>query len=327
MVDAVTGNSMIPTAPGIAAQQVAAGAQVIAPQTPGAPPMVGQPPVPAVPVPAAPPPVQAYDFWSSVEQQIEPGQIPTVEQVMAPAQLPPEQLAYPAPPVVAEPPVIQPPAVAPPQEPLLTPEQQAALIEAGAAEAPMLPQAPAAPQQDFSAMEAQTIAHLARTEYALPTEQATRLVSEPEVVFPELAARLHVRLATQIGQAVQNILPGVIEQVVDGKMKAQALENDFFRSYPQLSDPRFKPVVAQSLRMARQASPQASRAQVMSDGAALAAMKLRLQLTNGGQQPVATPLPQPVQQPFQPAVGGGVGLPLPQAPVNEFETLANDLNW
>lgn len=321
MTEALTSNTMIPANPGIAVQQAQAGAQVVTPPSAGAPPMVEPVQAPAPPAP------EAYDFWSSVEKQVAPDQPQPLEQAPPPAQPPPVQAEPPAPPVVPEQPPVQPPAVAPPQEPMLTPEQQAALVEAGAAEAAVPPQQAPAPMQDFSAVEAQTIAHLARTEYALPEAEATRLVSEPEVVFPELAARLHVRLATQIGQAVQQILPSVIEQVVDGKMKAQALENDFFRSYPQLSDPRFKPVVAQSLRMARQASPQASRAQVMSDGAALAAMKLRLNMSNGGQQPVAAFQP-PVQPPFQPATGGGVGLPiLPQEPPNEFEVLANDPNW
>jgi len=326
MNDAATGNSMIPSNPGIAVAQAQQGAQQVAPQSPGAPPMAAQVPAPAAqPPPAVPaPPVEAYDFWSGIEQRVEPGQPAIPELPPMVPEAPPAQIQPQAQPVAPE--------QLPAQSPILSPEQQAAIVEAGALESPPAqPQAPApAPGQDFSAMEAQTIAHLARTEYALPEAEATRLVSEPEVAFPELAARLHVRLATQIGQAVQQILPNVIEQVVDGKMKAQTLENDFFRSYPQLSDPRFRPVVVHSLRMARQASPQAGRDQVMNDGAALAVMKLRLQ-ANGAQQPVVAPqIPpvQPVQPPFQPAIGGGVGLPtIPQEPVNEFAVLADDQNW
>jgi len=333
---AATGNSMIPANPGIAVQQAQQGAQQVTPPTAGAPPTVGV--VPAV-VPAQLPqvqPVESYDFWGAMENRVDPGQeiqvappvqSMTQEQFVVPVQAPAQQ-----------------PAALPPQAPGLTPdlsfEQQAAIVEAGAAAAPTPSQPiPQAPAPDMSNIEAQTIAHLARTEYALPEAEATRLVSEPEVVFPQLAARLHVRLAGQIGQAVQQILPGIIEGIVDAKLKAQGLENEFFRSYPQLSDPRFKGVVAQSLRMARQASPQAGREQIMSDGAALAAMKLRLQLTNGAQQPVVVPQvpvqtqPLPVQMPaavppFQPALGGGAPLqPTQQVVLNEFEALANDPNW
>lgn len=327
---AKTGNSMIPANPGIAVQQIQGGAQQITPPSAGAPPTVGV--VPAV-VPQALPavqPVEGYDFWGGVEQRIDP----TPEsQVAPPAPAPgPEQFVAPSPAPAQQ------PAALPQQQPGITPdlsfEQQAAIVEAGAAGATVPAQQPVqAPRQDFSAIEAQTIAHLAKTEYMLTEEQATRIISKPEEAFPEYAARLHVRLAGQIGQAMQQILPGIIDQIVDGKMKAQALENDFFRSYPQLSDPRFRPVVSQSLRMARQASPQADRNQIMSDGAALAAMKLRLQLTNGAQQPVAV-LQAPVQtqplpvQPFQPALGGGAPLqPMMQEQVNEFEVLASDPNW
>lgn len=327
MTDAITGNTMIPSNPGIVAQQVEAGAQQVAPISSGAPPTVGEQSVPPAP------PTEAYDFWSGVEQRIDPAtqEVPPVAQ---PA--PPEQVV--APPV--QPPTAPAPVQAPPvQAPGITPEQQAAIVEAGAMEQgyqqPAVPaQAPVqAPAQDFAAFEAQTIEHLARTEYALPPDQANALVARPEEVYPQLAARLHVRLASQIGKAVQDFLPSVIDQVVTAKMEASRLEDNFFRSYPQLSDQRFRPVVAQSLRMARQASPNASREQVMNDGAALAAMKLRIQPAavqqpvaaqpsqfNGQQQPVA---------PFQPAVGGMGGLPTPQVPdiQNEFEALAMDQNW
>lgn len=334
MVDQIapTGNSMIPSNPSIAAQQIAEGAQQIAPLSAGAPPtsqvpqVAVQPPVQApstVEAPVqAPLPVEAYDFWSGVEKRVDPSQVPTPV-VAPPAQAPSqEQIVAP----VAAP--AQQPAQLPSPEMQLSPEQQAAIVEAGAAEAPTPTQAPApAPTTDLSAMEAQTIAHLAKTEYALPEAVATRLVSEPEVVYPELAARLHVRLAGQIGQAMQQLLPGIIEQVVDRKIAAQSMENDFFRSYPQLADRRFRPVVTQSLRMARTASPQAGRDQVMSDGAALAAIKLRLQLTNGLQQPVVALQAPPALQPFQPAVGSSAQLPLAMPEVNEFELLANDQNW
>lgn len=327
---AKTGNSMIPANPSIAVKQIQDGAQQITPPSAGAPPTVGV--VPAVVPQVTPPaqPVEAYDFWGGVEQRTDPTPEPSVA---PPAPAPePGQFVAPSP----EP--AQQPAALPQQQPGVTPdlsfEQQAAIVEAGAAGAPTPTQPPVqAPRPDVSAIEAQTIAHLAKTEYMLSEEQATRLISKPEEAFPEYAARLHVRLAGQIGQAMQQILPGIIEQVVDGKLKAQALENDFFRSYPQLSDPRFRPVVTQSLRMARQASPQADRNQIMSDGAALAAMKLRLTLTNGAQQPVAVPQvpvqaqPLPVQ-PFQPALGGGAPLqPTTQEQANEFEVLAADPNW
>ena len=152
---ALTGNDMIPSNPGIAALQVQSGAQQVAPAAAGAPPTV------QVPAPVAPPvPVESYDFWAGVEQRIEPGQEPAfTPPAIAPT---PGQLVAP---VVAPP---QTPAVLPPTEldTALSFDQQAAIVEAGAVAAPTQPQAPApAPAQDLTALETQTIAHLARTEY------------------------------------------------------------------------------------------------------------------------------------------------------------------
>ncbi len=323
MTDAITSNSMIPSNPGIVAQQLAAGAQVVAPIAPGAAPIVApaQAPVPAV---------EAYDFWGGVEQRIEPEALPA-----QPGEVPVAPVVPAASPTAGQPTV--------PVATALTPEQHAAIIEAGAVAAPVAaPQAPA-PVAPVGDITQQTIAHLASTEYAMPKEVADKLVSNPEEVYPTLAATMHVRLATQIGQAVSSLLPAIVEKIVGSKIEAHRLENDFFRLYPQLADPRFRPVVAQSISMARQANPQATREQVMNDGASLAALKLRI--TPQGvapaqvvaQVPALQPAQIPVQQPnlspvavvpFQPAAGGGGALPnLQPALENEFEVLAMDQNW
>lgn len=349
MTNAATGNSMIPSYPGIAQQQVRDGAQTVAPQYPGAAPR-NQQPAPQAPA------TESVDFWAGIEKAIEPQQ-ENYEGLYEQPSPAPQQQPQAQPDGQGQPSQPQPQGQ-PSAEPQLTQEQQYAIWEASSQGAPspqaQQPQAPqAAPQQDYSALETQAIERLAASEYALPAEQAQLMVSEPEKVYPQLAARLHVRLASQIGQAVQQMLPSIVDNMVQQRMAAVELENQFYRSYPQLADPRFKPVVAASLRAVRQANPQASREQVMADGAAFAAMKLRLNLQaqnqgqpqqmavprfqpNGQQapqyqvptQPQAQQYPQQPVAPFQPAVGGGVGLPTnPQAQQNEFEVLANDPNW
>lgn len=326
MTDAITSNSMIPSNPGIVAQQIKDGAQVVAPIVPGASPIVEPAQLPA-------PGVESYDFWGGVETRIEPEAIP------AQPGAEPVQPVVPAASPTAGQPVV-------PAADALTPEQHAAIIEAGAVAAPVAAPQPAAAPQPIGDITQQTIAHLAQTEYAMPKEVADKLVSNPEEVYPTLAATMHVRLATQIGQAVSTLLPPIVEKIVNSKLEAQRLENDFFRLYPLLADPRFRPVVAQSLSMARQANPQATREQVMNDGASLAALKLRIApqaqpvqaqvvAQAQGVQPAQVPVQQPnvaiaplAVVPFQPAVGGGGALPNVQPELeNEFEALANDPNW
>ncbi len=326
MTEAITSNSMIPANPGIAAAQIAAGAQVIAPTVTVTPPIVA--PV-TTPVPA----VEAYDFWGGVEQRGEPEQIPA-----QPAGAPVAPVAPGVSPTAGQPTV--------PVATALTPEQHAAIIEADAKGAPVAVPAPAQAPQQVDGLMQQTIAHLAQTEYAMPKEVADKLVSNPEEVYPTLAATMHVRLASQIGQAVSTLLPSIVEKIVSAKLEANRLENDFFRLYPLLADPRFRSVVAQSLSMARQANPQAPREQVMNDGASLAALKLRIAPQGVAPAQVVvpgaplSPAPIPVQQPlvapvaplavvpFQPAAGGGGALPnLAPGLENEFEALALDQNW
>lgn len=318
-VQAQTGNSMIPSNPNIPIQQVQGGAIQQTPHQAGAPAVV----------PA--PQVDSSDFWGNIDKQTQPGLPPAQQEALQPLPEPVQQPTLPAA-VPGEPAAL-------PAPDALTPEQLAVITEAGAHEAGYVQPQPAQPLpqpvQDTRTFEEQTIQNLAQSEYALPEAEATKMMTNPEEVFPLYAARLHVRLASQLGQAVQQILPSLINTAVDSRMKAQALENDFFTTYPQLRDARFRPVVAQSLRMAKQASPQASREQIMQDGAALAVMKLRIapqQMPVQQQVAPLAPIAQiPVQaqplQPFAPAIGGG-GLPIqPQVPLNEFEEMANDLNW
>lgn len=354
-MEAQTGNNMIPSNPGIVQQQARDGAQQVAPMHQG----YQQPP--QQPQQQAAPQVESYDFWSGLEQSIEP-----TEEYDLPQQQPqqyqvpnqPQQQQYQVPNQPASPgqqPQAQPqPDAQQPGGPSqLTFEQQAAILEAqGGRQAPQVQQAPQQtqqqpaqqPAQNYAAFEAQTIAHLASTEYAIPEDQARQMVAEPEKVYPQLAARMHVRLASQIGQAVQNMLPSVIDQMVEAKIRANNLEQEFFRTYKQLADPRFRPVVAASLRMAREINPQASPQQVMADGATLAAMKLRLNMNGQAPaqgQPVVQQQPQqfrqqqpaqqyapPQAQPFMPAQGGGGAvLPTHQQEQNEFAALAMDPNW
>lgn len=204
------------------------------------------------------------------------------------------------------------------------------------------PQAPQIPQEqlpDPAVLEANAIEHLQNTEYVLSEEDKNALISEPDVVFPKLAARMHVRMQIQTAQQLAQILPGMIQQQIDQASKVQSLEQSFFGQYPELNKPEFRATVAQSLTMIRQVNPQASREEVMRDGAALAAVRLKTRLGQTQQQaplpqlPSQMPLggPQQVSQvPFTPAQSGGASEPVvPTDPnqANIFATLANDKDW
>ena len=210
------------------------------------------------------------------------------------------------------------------------------------------PQAPPVEQQqlmDPVKLQEQAIEQLTTSTYALSDEDKNALIAEPDKVLPGLAARMHVTMQVQLAQQIAQILPGIIQGQLQQATKVQGLESSFFGQYPELNKPQFRQTVQESLAMIRQVNPQASREEVMRDGAALAAVRLRTKL-GGVQEPAQMPaLPQnmplaqppavqPVvaqpQHPFTPAHSGGASEPVvPTDPNSEniFSQLAMDPDW
>lgn len=215
-------------------------------------------------------------------------------------------------------------------------------------------QPPVAQQPEFdpAELEQKAIDQLTTTEYALSDEDKNALISEPDTVIPRLAARMHVRMQVQLAQQIAQILPGIVQTQLVQANKVQGLETSFFGQYPELNKPEFRQTVQESLAMIRQVNPKADRDEVMRDGAALAAVRLRTRLGNAqepaqlpalpqnmplvpAQAPVAAPAPvipspPPVQAPFAPAQSGGASEPVvPTDPNldNIFAQLANDPDW
>lgn len=225
----------------------------------------------------------------------------------------------------------------------LTAEQWATQQRAMAPPAPE-PQAPVQQPIDPAALEQQAVDHLMATEYALSDEDKNALISEPDTVLPKLAARMHVRMQITTAQQLAQILPGMIAQQIQQQSRVQGLETQFFVQYPALNKPEYRATVAESLTLIRNVNPQASRDEVMRDGAALAAVRLKTKLGEARQpapvaatpqtMPLAAPIqsPAPVQPqvPFTPAQSGGGSEPIvPTDPNQEniFAILANDPDW
>ena len=199
------------------------------------------------------------------------------------------------------------------------------------------------PPMDPAELEKNAIDQLMNTEYALSEEEKNALISEPDTVLPRLAARMHVRMQVQTAQQIAQILPAMISQQIEQATKVQSLENSFFGQYPELNKPEYRQTVAESLAMIRQVNPQASREDVMRDGAALAAVRLKTRLGQAQQQaplpklppqmPMGGPAHVPAQQPqgpFTPAQSGGGTEPVVPTDPNQnsiFATLANDPDW
>lgn len=208
----------------------------------------------------------------------------------------------------------------------LTPEQIQAIAAASEEQQPQ-PQQPQQP--DLQTAQQQAIDHLAKQVYALSEEDAKALISEPDKIFPRLAAQLHMTVAQQIGSVIQQVLPQQVKGIVDGQMKAVRAEQEFFGRFPHLRNPKFRNVVLSSIKMAKAAEPGADREQIMESAAMLAAHRLKLQPKQQRQQPQQQP---PAQQPqrraaFVPAPPSAAPPVVTPPPKNPFEELAEDPMW
>jgi len=302
MTNAAQGNPLIPSHPTIQAQHAQTGAP--APSNPAAP----------AASPAAP--AAAEIDWLAMMD----GNDTEEPQAVPPA------------PNGAQAPTGQPPAQQPSE---LTAEQRLAIAESQGAPAQAAPTAPT-PPVDANQAVAQAERWLLDNTYKMDDEQKKKLISEPDVAIPQLAARMHVQIATQMAQymqqAMQTLVPQMAVSAMQKQMGAFKAEQSFFSQYPALARAEYRPVVLKMLQTAKAMSPQADRATIMKDAAEMAAFKLKFQLT----QPQAAPpqsqqqprYPQtPAQMPFVPATGGAPPAAQSAPQANIFEELAMDPNF
>lgn len=285
-------NNAIPPHPGIAVQQQQAAtaaeqAPAPAPSEPSGqtqalwdafdPPQAADPPPP----PPSPPPMQVAPQPPPMPEP--PPEVPaSVEELLGGGASAPAQ------------------AFEPPQQPVQAP--------------PAPVQAPAAPVYDAAALQRQAMDYLMANDYRLNDEDRTQLISEPDVVLPKLAARMHVGIATQLAQQVAAALPVMIQQHMETHDRARRAEMEFFGRFPKLNRPEWKPVIAESLQMVKQMNPQATREEIISKGAALAAFQIQSRYGNRNVPQVPQP-PRSSQSPYVPAAPGG-GAPPPTNPAH-----------
>lgn len=207
--------------------------------------------------------------------------------------------------------VPQPPAQQPPQQQPQQPQGFAPQTPQAPQQPVVQPQAPqaapaSAPQQSPEDLQRAAIDYLRNGTYAFNDEQSRRALTEPEVVLPELAARLHVNVVHEMAQQMHRVLPHLIEQEVARRQAAFEAKQEFFGRYPKLNRPEWQPVILESLQMAAQMNQGKPRDVIMQEGAALAAYRIRSQHRSAPSQQR--------QQPFVPASPGSGGPVVPQNP-------------
>lgn len=249
--------------------------------------------------------------WGDLNEGVTPG-ADDVDEEGNPAPSAPTESAAPVAPVA------QPPAQTP------TPGQTPA-ESAPEGQQPVAPQTPTeqAPQQptpeqlaeqnrkvaeDFAKWEGERVATLSKT-YGFDEETAQRLQTEPELVLPQVAAKLHMEVLKEAVTIMQRMIPQMVPQVVQSQHADTQAAKDFFDANPDLKG--YDQQVVLAGKMFRQMNPKATRAQAIKSIGDLVRSSLGLPAL--AQNPTAPTANAPApsaparQQPFKPAKAGGGG--------------------
>lgn len=199
------------------------------------------------------------------------------------------------------------------------PAQTAQTAQAVETEAERLAQA----QRLAEAHEAKLAEH-----YTLPAELAAQLDTEPEVVLPKLAAKVHMAVVNEVLARVNQHLPAALNSYNTMQATEAKAKSDFYSRWPGLA--QYESQVLQIGAMFRQANPNASQEEALDRVGRMTYLALGLEVPGGA--PIQTPpasntvVTPPRSAGFRPATVGSGGAPV-TAPVsdNPFVQLANEM--
>jgi hypothetical protein len=159
-----------------------------------------------------------------------------------------------------------------------------------------------------------------RARYAVSSEDATALLTEPESVLPKILARAHLQMVGEALGLFQRLLPGAVQQITEARLQASKAEDMFFGRWPELKG-RTAEVVEMG-KVYRQLNPKASAEQAVEAIGAMVKSALGM--------PNETKAPEPAKPvAFRPAGVGVARGPAPAAPKDPYnafltEMLGND---
>jgi hypothetical protein len=230
---------------------------------------------------------------------------------------------------VADEPTPAAPAQAPTAEPTAQPQTPAAPAEPVAPVQPQTsqtsapePQPAQAPQPalDYNSWRTQQVSNLEK-HYALDSDTALALQTEPETVLPRLAAQVHLEVTENVLRAVQQMVPGLIQQVNQSTAVETKAQNAFFDRNPDLKGVD-QAKILQIGAMFRQVNPGADADTAIATIGSMVRTALGMpagSATAQGAAPSAPPAP--VMQPFTPARGSGGTAPRAPAQGNPWADL------
>lgn len=233
------------------------------------------------------------------------------------------------PPAVAVPPTapvveVQPVADTPPATPEVAPAppdtSQAAAAQVLAAQVPD-PKV----EEEQLVKERERLSQELERKYAMTEDDGVEFVKAPEKVLPRLFANVHAAALENTVGVVQQILPQLVEGVLQRVSQAATVKRAFDKAWPALADAKYTDKIRRLSDLYRAQNPQASTEQFIQEVGTLAHVTLRIPLPEAQATPAATPI-RAAPAPFvPPAPGAGTPPVQAQKPLNEFEQLAVEM--
>lgn len=178
--------------------------------------------------------------------------------------------------------------------------------------------------EEFAAEETRIFGELEKL-YTMSDEEAQNFLTEPELVLPKTAARLHMAITKDVIGGIHSVLPGIIQAYMNNTGVEQKARDSFYAKNPDLNNPEYEQYIFKIGKMFREVNPNAT-----SDVAAERIGDMVRQALGIQRQQVAAELVAPTVQsastlspkPFMPARGGSGNAPVKEA--NSWMEIAGD---
>ena len=218
-----------------------------------------------------------------------------------------------------------PATVAPPVTPVAPVAQQAAPVVPPAVTQPEAPKVEPSTQPDYATWRGEKMQDLAKNLYAVSDEDAAKLLTEPEVVLPQLAARMHMEVLENAMRAMQAMMPEVMRSVQTYERTETDARSLFHQKNPDLVDPQLEPAIFEMGKIYRKLNPAATPdvASIAIGNLVRASLGIAAPQPGAGAPPVLQTQVAPII-PFTPTRGAAGGGLAPAKGV--WEQLAEDMD-
>jgi len=212
-----------------------------------------------------------------------------------------------------------------PDAPVAPVAQQAASVVPPTVTQPEAPKVEPSTQPDYATWRGEKMQDLAKNLYAVSDEDAAKLLTEPEVVLPQLAARMHMEVLENAMRAMQAMVPQVLRSVQSYEKVEQDARSVFHQANPDLADPQLEPAIFEMGKIYRKLNPTATPdvASIAIGNLVRASLGIAAPQPGAGAPPVLQTQVAPVI-PFTPTRGAAGGGLAPAKSV--WEQLAEDMD-